>query len=446
MQANMMKFDSLKTRNIFAQCAAGIVAGFLNLLLSSIAIRLHVPLFMDTLFTVTASCFGWACGIIAAVASHIIGFLSDGYSFPKDIPNLLYFFCSLTIVAGVRIVLFRKPLNAGRANPFDMLFLSIVFAFVISLEGGLFYVMLVQSNRVSANIIGNRAVSSLIYTFVTKNIPMLVASPLASIPVNLVDKTLAVFGGYGIFALLKKTLFQQKSRSENLAENSAAHDMMDEREGVKQKAQANSTKFDSLKTRNIPAQCAIGLAAGVLNLLFCSAAITLKLPLFMDTLFTVTASCFGWAGGIVAAVSFHIIKFAVHGQASPRYLQNMVFFLCSLTVVICVRLMLFRKSADGTAERGGSKPLRLLILGIVLALAISFEGGLFYAAIISRTKHILENHAVNMLLYPLMTQNVPMPASSTLISIPVNLVDKTIAVFGGYGVYALVQKAGRRKK
>ena len=231
MQANMTKFDSLKTRNIFAQCAAGIVAGFLNLLLSSIAIGLHVPLFMDTLFTVTASCFGWACGIIAAVASHIIGFLSHGYSFPKDIPNLLYFFCSLTIVAGVRIVLFRKPLNDGRANPFNMLFLSIVFAFVISLEGGLFYVMLVQSNRVSANIIGNRAVSSLIYTFVTKNIPMLVASPLASIPVNLVDKTIAVFGGYGVYALLKKTLFQQKSRSENLAENSAAHDMMDERWG-----------------------------------------------------------------------------------------------------------------------------------------------------------------------------------------------------------------------
>ena len=445
MQANMTKFDSLKTRNIFVQCAAGIVAGFLNLLLSSIAIRLHVPLFMDTLFTVTASCFGWACGIIAAVASHIIGFLSDGYSFPKDIPNLLYFFCSLTIVAGVRIVLFRKPLNDGRANPFDMLFLSIVFAFVISLEGGLFYVMLVQSNRVSANIIGNRAVSSLIYTFVTKNIPMLIASPLASIPVNLVDKTLAVFGGYGIFALLKKTLFQQKSQNESQTENSAAHDMMDERGGVKQNAQANSMKFDSLKMRNIPAQCTIGLAAGVLNLLFCSAAIALKLPLFMDTLFTVAASCFGWTGGIVAAISFHVIKFAVHGQASPRYLQNMVFFLCSLTVVICVRLMLFRKSAAGTAERGGSKPLRLLILGIVLALAISFEGGLFYAAIISRTKHILENHAVNMLLYPLMTQNVPMPASSTLISIPVNLVDKTIAVFGGYGVYALLRKAGRRK-
>ena len=228
MRTNMTKCNALKMRNIFAQCAAGIVAGFLNLLLCSAAIKLHLPLFMDTLFTVTASCFGWAGGIVAAVASHIVGFLSDGYSLPKDVPNLLYFFCSLTIVAGVRMVLFRKPQNAGRANPLDMLFLSIVLAFVISVEGGLFYVMLVQSNRVSADIIGNRAVSSLIYTFVTKNIPMLVASPLASLPVNLVDKTIAVFGGYGIFMLLQKTMFQQKSRSESQAENSAAHDMMDE--------------------------------------------------------------------------------------------------------------------------------------------------------------------------------------------------------------------------
>ena len=211
-------------RNMLAQCAAGIAAGFLNLLLSSAAIRLHVPLFMDTLFTVAASCFGWTCGIVAAAASHIVGFLSDGYSVPKDVPNLLYFFCSLTIVAGVRMVLFRKPQNAGRANPLDMLFLSIVLAFVISVEGGLFYVMLVQSNRVSADIIGNRAVSSLIYTFVTKNIPMLVASPLASLPVNLVDKTVAVFGGYGIFALLKNGV-REKSRNEGQAENSAAQDI-----------------------------------------------------------------------------------------------------------------------------------------------------------------------------------------------------------------------------
>lgn len=417
----MTKFDSLKPRGFLVQCAIGIAAGVLNLLLSSAAIKLHVPLFMDTLFTVAASCFGWLGGIVAAVASHIIGFLSDGYSLPKDFPNLLYFFCSLTMVAGVRLVLFRKPTNAGRTSPIDMLFLSIVLAFVVSLEGGVFYVMLVQSNRVSADIIGNRAVSSLIYTFVTKNIPMLVASPLASIPVNLVDKTVAVFGGYGVFVLLRKTLFQRKRRHESDAENSPSPAMRE-------------------SARKMLVQCAAGIIAGVLNLLLSAVAIALKLPLFMDTLFTVTASCFGWASGIVAAVSFHVALFVVRGQGSPQYLPNMLFFLCSLTVVLGVRLMLCKKSADGTAKGGDSKPLHLLILGIVLALAISFEGGLFYAAIISHTRHILENHAVNMLLYTLITKNVPMPVSATLISIPVNLADKTIAVFGGYGVYAMLRK------
>ena len=39
-----------------------------------------------------------------------------------------------------------------------------------------------------------------------------------------------------------------------------------------------------------------------------------------------------------------------------------------------------------------------------------------------------------MLIYTLVMQNVPIIASTTLISLPANLVDKTLAVFGGYGM------------
>ena len=138
MRTNMTKCNALKARNIFVQCAAGIVAGFLNLLLSSIAIRLHVPLFMDTLFTVTASCFGWTCGIVAAASLHILSFIVYGYISQ----NLTFFFCSLTVVAGVRLMLFRKSaVNAeerGGSKPLRLLILAIVLALVISLEGGLF--------------------------------------------------------------------------------------------------------------------------------------------------------------------------------------------------------------------------------------------------------------------------------------------------------------------
>ena len=108
--------------------------------------------------------------------------------------------------------------------------------------------------------------------------------------------------------------------------------------------------------------------------------------------------------------------------------------------------MLFRKSALNTMEHGGSKPLRLLILAIVLALVISLEGGLFYYALISLTKYNIGNQAVNMLIYTFVTQNVPMLISATLARFPVNLVDKAAAVFGGYGIFALLQKAAARRK
>ena len=201
-------------------------------------------------------------------------------------------------------------------------------------------------------------------------------------------------------------------------------------------------KNNALKLRGFLIQCAAGIVAGFLNIALSLAAIKLHVPLFMDTLFTVTASCFGWTCGIVAAVSLHTLSFVVHGFM----LQNLTFFFCSLTMVVCVRLMLFRKNALNTMEHGGSKPLRLLILAIVLALVISLEGGLFYYALISLTKYNIGNQAVNMLIYTFVTQNVPMLISATLARFPVNLVDKAAAVFGGYGIFALLQKAAARRK
>ncbi|MDE6349507.1 MAG: hypothetical protein K2K67_00700, partial [Treponemataceae bacterium] len=181
-------------------------------------------------------------------------------------------------------------------------------------------------------------------------------------------------------------------------------------------------KLDSIKSRGFLVQCALGIIAGILNIALSLAAIRLHVPLFMDTLFTVTASCFGWTCGIVAAASLHILSFIVYGYIS----QNLTFFFCSLTVVAGVRLMLFRKSAANAEERGGSKPLRLLILAIVLALVISLEGGLFYYALISLTKYNIGNQAVNMLIYTFVTQNVPMLISATLARFPVNLVEKAV--------------------
>lgn len=219
----MTKNNPFKMRNVLLQCAAGIAAGFLNLLLLSAAVRLEVPLFMDTLFTVAASCFGWIGGIVAALSTHAVSFVAYGYALPEDLPNRIFVLCSLTMVAGVRLMLFRKNAAEGASpKPLRLLILGIVLAFVISFEGGLFYYALTNSTRY---IVENQAVSTLLYAFVTQNIPMLTSATLARFPVNLVDKTIAVFGGYGIFALLQKVGFQRKSRSGNQTKNSASPDI-----------------------------------------------------------------------------------------------------------------------------------------------------------------------------------------------------------------------------
>ncbi|MDE7292598.1 MAG: hypothetical protein K2N58_11220 [Treponemataceae bacterium] len=222
----MKKTDSCALRGFLVQCAVGIVAGFLNLLLCSAAIALKVPLFMDTLFTVTASCFGWTAGIVAAISSHVIPLAAYRYT----APNLIFFFCSLTMVAGVRLMLFRKgAAESGGSRPLRLLILGIVLAFVISFEGGLFYYALID---ITKSISGNQAISMLIYTLVTQNVPILISATLARFPVNLVDKTIAVFGGYGIFLLLQKAMFQQKSQNQTQPENPAAHDKYPEWGGV----------------------------------------------------------------------------------------------------------------------------------------------------------------------------------------------------------------------
>ncbi|MDE7391488.1 MAG: hypothetical protein K2M90_03370 [Treponemataceae bacterium] len=65
----------------------------------------------------------------------------------------------------------------------------------------------------------------LIYTFVTQNVPMLISATLARFPVNLVDKAVAVFGGYGIFALVQKAAARRKNRGGSQTENSASPDI-----------------------------------------------------------------------------------------------------------------------------------------------------------------------------------------------------------------------------
>ena len=188
-------------RNCSFQFVAGILAGFLNLALSTLMLKIGVPLFMDTLFTVTASCFGLFGGLVAAVFSHIISFVVLGFDVPTDIPNMIFVFCSLTVVAGTRILIHFAEKKRFSVAPAHLLMTGIALALVISVEGGSFYVLLL---RRAEYVIDNKAVSTLIYTLITKHIPLIASSTLARIPVNMVDKLIAVFAGWYLAVICDK--------------------------------------------------------------------------------------------------------------------------------------------------------------------------------------------------------------------------------------------------
>jgi len=188
-------------RTVFFQLVAGVLAGFLNYVFSSSMLKLGIPLFMDTIFTAAASCFGLLCGILAAISSHIVSFVIAGFSFPEDASNMVFVFCSLTVVLGMRILIHLSEKREFSVSPLHLFALGIMMALVISIEGAFFYVLLL---KYSEYVIDNKAVSTLIYTLITQKVSLIASSTLARIPVNMVDKLIAVFAGWYLAKLVNK--------------------------------------------------------------------------------------------------------------------------------------------------------------------------------------------------------------------------------------------------
>lgn len=202
----MDKFNDLSSgvfarRTMVFQLAVGILAGFLNYIFSSSMLKLGVPLFMDTIFTATASCFGIVCGIVTAISSHIVSFVIAGFSFPEEASNMIFVFCSLTVVLGMRILIHLSEKREFPVSPLHLFALGIMMALVISIEGAFFYVLLL---KYSEYVIDNKAVSTLIYTLITQKISLIASSTLARIPVNMVDKLIAVFAGWYLAKLANR--------------------------------------------------------------------------------------------------------------------------------------------------------------------------------------------------------------------------------------------------
>lgn len=164
----------------------------LNLLVSYLSGQvLHLPLFMDMIFVYAAAFVGVPCGIITGILFSVSGaiFLQHDFSYS------LYAVCTVTGVFLTWLLITRKE-DFSWIRVALLIFLSSV---IISLEGALLY-SLFLSDRGGPNEI--LSVIFLTYTLVMQNFGLYFSAFLARLPVNLLNKAIAVLAGLGIFSLL----------------------------------------------------------------------------------------------------------------------------------------------------------------------------------------------------------------------------------------------------
>jgi len=198
-----------------------IVSAFGNIGLSYLLnTRLNV-LFADTFFTI-AMCFtaGWLPGIITGIffnqlAASLYYFLLIGLLF--DTTWSLFYICTLAEIALVcffhakmksrEVAFLKKPsFNSFIGIATDLLVLVAIDCIVISVLGGTIdFIMSKNSAPVASSFVDTFKLGLL-----RNNVPLLLAAILARIPINIIDRLFAVFGGYGISLVYRKWIGRHK--------------------------------------------------------------------------------------------------------------------------------------------------------------------------------------------------------------------------------------------
>ena len=215
------------------------------------------------------------------------------------------------------------------------------------------------------------------------------------------------------------------------------------------------------------------LAAGA-NFLFNTLSVySIKIPLFLDTVFN-AAVCFavGLIPGIVTALMSYIVIGIRNGSFDP-------FVLCAITEVLLVWLL--KPSTLGPSVSGPSKHInyskrgsagqqpermelhlsalpetaltsfisvfaRLMVLYVVCCIVISILGGVIdflYYTIWANSKQYFS--AEDTFKIGLLRSGIPVLAMNILSRIPVNLVDRFIVIFGGYFISRGISRLMRLK-
>lgn len=147
-----------------------------------------------------------------------------------------------------------------------------------------------------------------------------------------------------------------------------------------------------------------------------------SIPLYLDTLFTVSASFFGLVSGLICAVLYHLAcTFVNHYE-----LVTLVWTICNLSVVVIIRLYILKRHEIYILD--------IILLIFLTALVISIEGAIIFTVLNVITEY-KEDSQIRFMYSLLSSNSVPVFISALLPRVPVNILDKGICLSLGYLCY-----------
>jgi len=170
------------------------------------------------------------------------------------------------------------------------------------------------------------------------------------------------------------------------------------------------------------------------------------IPLYLDTVFTV-ALCFGAGllpGLLNAALVLPVCFFLLHNYVLPiepeAGLARYLFTLCVVceALTVCFYQAGMKRQNDAFLEKPSFYPFigvaaKLLVLAVIDCIVVSVSGGII-DFVITRNSAPRPIFPEDTFKLGLLRNNVPVLATTILSRIPINIVDRFIAVFGGYGI------------
>ena len=187
------------------------------------------------------------------------------------------------------------------------------------------------------------------------------------------------------------------------------------------------SKNSALKKYPLWFELVFGIVCGILNSAFSTFFGNIGFPLFMDTIFSVTASFVGWWSGILSVIIFTLLS-VLKTEPGLKFVSAL-FCLSVLAMCFIIRLV-FRKKERITF-------LPLLLTYAFCVLFVSLIGGLVSTYAFNRFDYP-DFYSIRYITFIFTKQHIPLIASSFLSRIPVNAMDKLISVFAGFGLYKLI--------